>query len=183
MALFRFSDPMAEAPTLASGDLRLRAPRLSDHAEWAELRERSRNFLAAWEPIWPADELSRESFRRRIKRYAEEMRRDEAATLGYWIGAPYTQQGHMGAAVRLALSFAFGHLGLQRVEAACLPHNEASIRLLERVGFRKEGLARRYLCINGRWQDHVLYAILSTDPISPPMPRSSHENIDKRPSS
>jgi [ribosomal protein S5]-alanine N-acetyltransferase len=89
----------------------------------------------------------------------------------------------MGAAVRLALSFAFGHLGLQRVEAACLPHNEASIRLLERVGFRKEGLARRYLCINGRWQDHVLYAILSTDPISPPMPRSSHENIDKRPSS
>jgi ribosomal-protein-alanine N-acetyltransferase len=156
--------------------------------------------------------LSRESFRRRIKRYAEEMRRDEAypffliresdqrliggltlgflrrgvaqaATLGYWIGAPYAQQGHMGAAVRLALSFAFGHLGLQRVEAACLPHNEASIRLLERVGFRKEGLARRYLCINGRWQDHVLYAILSTDPISPPMPRSSHENIDKRPSS
>jgi [ribosomal protein S5]-alanine N-acetyltransferase len=212
MALFRFSDPMAEAPALASGDLRLRAPRLSDHAEWAGLRERSRNFLAAWEPIWPADELSRESFRRRIKRYAEEMRRDEAypffliresdqriiggltigflrrgvaqaATLGYWIGAPYAQQGHMGAAVRLALSFAFGHLGLQRVEAACLPHNEASIRLLERVGFRKEGLARRYLCINGRWQDHVLYAILSTDPISPPMPRSSHENIDKRPSS
>ena len=87
------------------------------------------------------------------------------------------------AAVRLALSFAFGHLGLQRVEAACLPHNEASIRLLERVGFRKEGLARRYLCINGRWQDHVLYAILSTDPISPAMSRSSQENIHKRPSS
>ena len=125
MALFRFSDPMAEAPALASGDLRLRAPRLSDHAEWAELREKSRNFLAAWEPIWPADELSRESFRRRIKRYAEEMRRDEAypffliresdqrliggltlgflrrgvaqaATLGYWIGAPYAQQGPYG---------------------------------------------------------------------------------------
>jgi ribosomal-protein-alanine N-acetyltransferase len=211
VALFRFTDPLAEAPALASGDLRLRAPRLSDFAEWAKLREESRNFLAAWEPIWPADELSRESFKRRIKRYAEEIRRDEAypffliretdhkllggltlgflrrgvaqaATLGYWIGVSHAQQGYMGAAVRLALSFAFGHLGLQRVEAACLPHNEASIRLLERVGFHREGLARRYLCINGRWQDHLLYAILSTDPIPPPMPRSSHRNVEKRPS-
>jgi [ribosomal protein S5]-alanine N-acetyltransferase len=207
MALFRFSDPLAEAPALSSGNLRLRAPRLSDYEQWARLRDASRAFLAAWEPIWPADELSRDSFKRRIKRYAEEVRRDEAypfflirendqallggltlgflrrgvaqaATLGYWIGAPHAQQGYMGAAVRLALSFAFGHLGLQRVEAACLPHNEASIRLLDRVGFRQEGLARRYLCINGRWQDHLLYAILSTDPIPPPLPRLRHNNVD-----
>jgi len=210
MALFRFSDPLAEAPALSSGNLRLRAPRLSDYEQWARLRDESRAFLAAWEPIWPADELSRESFKRRIKRYADEMRRDEAypffliresdqmllggltlgflrrgvaqaATLGYWIGAPHAQQGHMGAAVRLALSFAFGHLGLQRVEAACLPHNDASIRLLDRVGFHREGLARRYLCINGRWQDHLLFAILSTDPIPPPLPRSSHNNLHNSP--
>jgi ribosomal-protein-alanine N-acetyltransferase len=209
MALFRFNDPMAEAPALSSGNLRLRAPRLADYEAWAALRRQSRDFLAVWEPIWPADELSRDSFKRRIKRYAEEMRRDEAypfflvresdgalmggltlgflrrgvaqaATLGYWIGQPFARQGHMGAAVRLALSFAFGHLGLQRVEAACLPHNEPSIRLLDGVGFHREGLARRYLCINGRWQDHLLYAILSTDPIPPPTPRCGHTNIDKR---
>ena len=68
--------------------------------------------------------------------------------------------------VRTILRFAFHSLHLHRVEAACLPHNTASIRLLEKVGFRKEGYARSYLCIDGRWQDHVLYAIVSDDPRS-----------------
>ena len=64
----------------------------------------------------------------------------------------------------LVLSFAFETLGLNRVEAACLPHNAASRRLLIKLGFREEGLARRYLCIDGRWQDHVTHAILRGDP-------------------
>ena len=69
----------------------------------------------------------------------------------------------MTAGVRATIPFVFDTLRLHRLEAACLPRNEASIRLLERVGFSREGLARRYLKINGRWQDHVTFALLEDD--------------------
>jgi ribosomal-protein-alanine N-acetyltransferase len=69
----------------------------------------------------------------------------------------------MTAAVRAVVPFVFDSLELHRLEAACLPENTASMRLLERVGFKREGLARRYLRINGDWRDHVLYALLETD--------------------
>ena len=58
------------------------------------------------------------------------------------------------------LEFSFEDLGLHRIEAACLPENEASRALLKRCGFNEEGYAREFLRINGRWQDHVLFAIL-----------------------
>jgi ribosomal-protein-alanine N-acetyltransferase len=70
----------------------------------------------------------------------------------------------MGAAVRALLPFAFGALRLHRIEAACIPTNTASIRLLEKTGFQREGYARQYLCIDGIWQDHLLYARLAGDP-------------------
>jgi ribosomal-protein-alanine N-acetyltransferase len=57
----------------------------------------------------------------------------------------------------------FDSLELHRLEAACLPANVASIKLLERTGFTREGMARRYLKINGVWQDHLLYALLESD--------------------
>ncbi len=87
----------------------------------------------------------------------------QAGSLGYWIGGPYARRGHMTAAVRALLPFAFGALRLHRVEAACIPSNAASIRLLENSGFAREGYAREYLCINGIWQDHLLYARLQDD--------------------
>ena len=173
----------------------MRPPALSDFPQWSALRADSRKFLAPWEPIWPADELTRLGFRRRIRRYQREMREGtgypyfifaregdvllggltlsqvqrgvtQSASLGYWMGEPYAGRGYMTDAVRTILRFAFQSLHLHRVEAACLPHNTASIRLLEKVGFRKEGYARSYLCIDGRWQDHVLYAIVGDDPRS-----------------
>jgi ribosomal-protein-alanine N-acetyltransferase len=70
----------------------------------------------------------------------------------------------MTAAVTATIEFAFETLHLNRVEAACLPHNAASIRLLEKVGFTREGYARKYLCIEGRWQDHILYGLVRSDP-------------------
>jgi ribosomal-protein-alanine N-acetyltransferase len=87
----------------------------------------------------------------------------QACTLGYWVGAPYARQGFMTAAVRAAIPFVFDSLELHRLEAACLPTNTASIKLLEKTGFKQEGLARRYLRINGVWQDHLLYALLEGD--------------------
>ena len=88
----------------------------------------------------------------------------QAGSLGYWIGAPFIQRGYMTAAVRALVPAAFDVLRLHRVEAACIPTNLASVRLLEKTGFRREGYARSYLCINGTWQDHLLYARLQNDP-------------------
>jgi ribosomal-protein-alanine N-acetyltransferase len=169
----------------------LRAPERGDYEEWASLRADSRNFLTPWEPSWPVDALSRASFRSRIVRYAEDWRTDQAynffvfshedvllggiglsnvrrgvaetASLGYWIGEPHARQGYMSAALPLVLDFAFGRLHLHRVEAACLPSNVPSRALLKKIGFHQEGLARQYLCIQGKWQDHVLFAILRED--------------------
>jgi ribosomal-protein-alanine N-acetyltransferase len=193
MAFFRSVSLTEQLPALTGDLVMLRAPQMSDHAEWSALRELSRDFLTPWEPIWPADDLTRAAFRRRIRRYAEDQRNDlaypffvfrtsdnvlvggltlanirrgcaQAGSLGYWMGAPYARQGHMTAAVNAVLPFAFGTLRLHRVEAACIPANAASIRLLEKNGFQREGSARQYLCINGIWQDHLLFARLRDDP-------------------
>jgi len=192
MALFRtvsFSEPM---PAINGAGVFLRAPQTGDYGEWASLREASRAFLTPWEPTWPADDLSRSAFRRRIKRYAEDQRSDlayaflifrtedqalvggltlanirrgvaQAGSIGYWIGAPFARQGYMTSAVRALIPFCFGALRLHRLEAACIPANAASVRLLEKTGFQREGYAREYLCINGAWQDHLLYARLKDD--------------------
>ena len=167
----------------------LRYPVQRDWREWSTLRADSQAFLAPWEPTWAYDALSRNAFRRRLKIYRTELRQGvtysflifraaddtllggvtlsnlrrgvaQSATLGYWIGAPHARQGYMTEALRAALEYAFQSLGLHRVEAACLPGNEASRRLLLRSGFREEGYAREYLRINGSWQDHHLFAAL-----------------------
>jgi [ribosomal protein S5]-alanine N-acetyltransferase len=79
------------------------------------------------------------------------------------VGEPHAGRGHMTAALRVLLPTLFGELNLHRVEAACIPSNTASIRVLEKCGFTREGLARRYLCINGVWQDHLLFGLLHED--------------------
>ena len=187
MTFFRAVSFTEPALTVMGDKVTLRLPQMSDFEDWAALREASRAFLVPWEPTWPADDLSRPSFRRRLKRYAEDQRSDlaypyfifrnedenlvggltitnirrgvaQAGSLGYWMGAAYARQGYMTAAVRALVPFAFSTLKLHRLEAACIPENAASVRLLERTGFVREGYAREYLCINGIWQDHLLYA-------------------------
>jgi [ribosomal protein S5]-alanine N-acetyltransferase len=195
MAFFRTVSLPETPPAIERYGVLLRPPQMTDYAEWASLRERSRSFLVPWEPTWPADDLTRGAFRRRLKRYAEDQRTDQAyaffifrqednvlvggltlanvrrgvaqaGSLGYWLGEPFVRRGHMTAAVKALLPFTFGTLKLHRVEAACIPTNVASIRLLEKCGFMREGYAREYLCINGVWQDHLLYARLASDPLS-----------------
>jgi ribosomal-protein-alanine N-acetyltransferase len=192
MALFRFSTDPPTRPLIRTPNLSLRAPIATDYPAWAVLRLESREFLTPWEPVWNEDDLTRPSFRLRVKRAAREIATDEAyslfifdnrsealiggltlglvrrgvaqaCTLGYWMGQRHAGKGHMTEAVRGALRFAFSDLALHRVEAACLPSNEPSRRLLERVGFQQEGMARAYLRINGAWTDHLLYAALSSD--------------------
>lgn len=81
------------------------------------------------------------------------------ANIGYWIGAGHTGRGYATAAVGQAVRFAFTAANLHRVQAAVMPRNAGSLRVLEKNGFRREGLAERYLCINGSWEDHVILAV------------------------
>lgn len=193
MAFFRSVSFSEALPAITGAGVMLRPPISSDFADWAALREASRDFLTPWEPTWPADDLTRGAFRRRLKRYADDQRNDAAyaflilrsedsalvggitlanirrgvaqtGSIGYWIGLPFARMGFMTAAMRTLLPFCFTTLRLHRVEAACIPNNQASICLLEKTGFQREGYARRYLCINGVWQDHLLYARLKDDP-------------------
>lgn len=180
-------------PHVRVDGIHLRPPHMGDYAAWAELRALSRDHLTPWEPQWTRDELSRDAFRRRVRHYQRELREDlgyafflfrdlddrllggitlsnvrrgvtQAAAVGYWIGKPFAGRGLMSKAVSGVVRFAFEELKLHRLEAACMPSNAASIRVLEKNGFQREGLARRYLKINGVWQDHLLYATLADDP-------------------
>jgi ribosomal-protein-alanine N-acetyltransferase len=179
-------------PILRAEGIYLRIPTMQDHAAWVALRQESRAFLKPWEPTWPRDDFEKTSFRRRIKRYVADVRADhgypffifeavehtllggltlsnvrrgvtQSATLGYWMGERNAGKGAMTRAVVAVLEFAFRSLKLHRIEAACIPSNAASIRLLEKVGFGREGYARSYLCIDGTWQDHLLFALVSDD--------------------
>jgi ribosomal-protein-alanine N-acetyltransferase len=81
------------------------------------------------------------------------------AHLGYWIDAEHQGRGLMTEAVRAATTFAFKTAGLHRVQAAVMPRNTGSQRVLEKAGYRREGVAERYLFIAGRWEDHLLFAV------------------------
>jgi ribosomal-protein-alanine N-acetyltransferase len=193
MSFFRAVNFNEPGLTVAGDKVTLRLPQPSDFEEWAALREASRDFLVPWEPTWPVDDLTRSSYRRRLKRYTEDQRADlaypyfifrnadqklvggltltnirrgvaQAGSLGYWMGAAHARQGYMSAAVNTLVPFCFSTLRLHRIEAACIPDNAASVRLLEKTGFVREGYAKEYLCINGIWQDHLLFAHIRPSP-------------------
>ena len=177
---------------LEGAGVRLRPPRIGDYGEWSLLRGDSRAFLQPWEPTWPADDLTRGGFRRRLSAYAHDMERGLAypflvyraldnvmvggitlsnirrgvaqmGSVGYWVGEPFTRQGYTVAAVNAVTRFCFQRLGLHRVEAACIPTNEGSRAVLARAGFRQEGMAMSYLRINGVWRDHLLFGLVSAE--------------------
>ncbi len=172
--------------------LTLRPPVHADFRDWTALRVKSREFLTKWEPVWADDHLSRRAFTNRVYwaqrsisagsavplfliRRADKallgaitldnVRRGPAqsGTMGYWTGVPYARQGYMREAIHAMVHQAFTRLDLSRIEAACLPENAASRGLLEKTGFKYEGVAQSYLQIDGRWRTHVLYASLRSD--------------------
>lgn len=172
--------------------LTLRPPAHADFRDWASLRRESEGFLTRWEPTWAPDHLSRKAFTNRVY-WAQRsitngsamplflIRRDDdrllgaitldnirrgpaqAGTLGYWIGESHARQGYMREAIEATVHHAFHRLDLSRIEAACLPENTPSRGLLEKCGFKYEGVAQSYLQIGGRWRTHVLYASLRLD--------------------
>jgi len=178
--------------SIATERMVLRLPQHSDFRDWVALRQESADFLIPWEPSWAEDHLTRKGFTNRVYWAARAVaqgsalplflfRRSDAAllgaitldnirrgpaqagTLGYWIGAAFARQGYMREAIRAVVHYAFTELDLSRIEAACLPENQASRGVLEGAGFKYEGVAQSYLQINGRWRNHVLYANLRGD--------------------
>lgn len=193
MSTFLRHPPWTGTPPVMQGrQVYLRAPQLGDWADWARLRALSRSFLTPWEPTWADDELTRNAYRRRLRRYGRDARDGcgyaffifrkadddllggltlsnvrrgvtQSCSLGYWMGRPHSGQGLMQDGVRAVLPFVFDELRLHRLEAACLPSNERSKAVLRKVGFHEEGHAREYLRIDGAWRDHVLFALLAND--------------------
>ncbi|MBQ0806292.1 MAG: GNAT family N-acetyltransferase [Sulfitobacter sp.] len=172
--------------------LTLRAPIHSDFRAWAALRADSIDYLRMWEPSWASDHLSRKAFTNRVYWASRSVsggtalplflirRKDntligaitldnirrgpaQAGTLGYWTGESFARRGYMREAIEATVHHAFTRLDLSRIEAACLPENAASRGLLEKTGFKYEGVAQSYLQIDGRWRNHVLYAQLRND--------------------
>ena len=192
IALLKTLSELMRGRPIDAGRVFLRPPARGDWRSWAALRAESRAFLEPWEPAWSRDALTRKAFMRRLRAYGMNsqadagysffvFRRDDdallggvslshvrrgisqTASIGYWIGAPFVRKGYMTAAVRALIPFCFNAMRLHRIEAACIPANTASIRLLEKTGFTREGYARGYLCINGIWQDHLLYGRVRED--------------------
>ena len=170
----------------------LRLPTHGDWNQWAALREESADFLIPWEPVWAGDHLTRRAFTNRVYWAARAeaqgtalplllIRREDQAllgaitldnirrgpsqsgTLGYWIGERFSRRGYMREAILAVVHHAFTMMDLSRIEAACLPENAASRGVLEKCGFKYEGVAQSYLQIAGRWRNHVLYAALRPD--------------------
>ena len=173
-------------------NLTMRLPQMIDRDEWINLRRKSADFLMPWEPNWRDDHLTKKSFAQRVEWARKSVQNNTAiplfiirrsdqllvgaitldnirrgpaqtATIGYWTGEPYIRQGFMGDALPAVVYYAFETLDLSRIEAACLPKNLASRRVLEKSGFKYEGVAQSYLQISGRWRNHVLYANLRND--------------------
>jgi len=191
-SVFRFLSRQPDPIDLVNATYALRLPRYGDFRQWHSLRQDSRKFLQPWEPSWRHDELTESAFRSRVNRNEQEFASGQAVPLflirrsddvllggvtvgyirrgasqscmiGYWMGERHAGQGHMFAALQMAIPYIFSGLQLHRIEAACIPENERSIRLLEKAGFRREGLLREYLKINGEWRDHVMFSRLPAD--------------------
>ena len=172
--------------------LTLRLPHHGDYLAWSALRNSSRDFLTPWEPTWASDHITRKAFTNRVQwaqrsvttgsglplfmfRKADQALigaitldnivrgPSQSGTLGYWVGQSHVRQGYMREAILGVVRYSFETLDLSRIQAACLPENEASRGVLEKTGFKYEGVAQSYLQINGRWRNHVIYACLRHD--------------------
>ena len=170
----------------------LRPPKRRDALNWQKLRMSSKSFLVPWEPSWDASSCTRRAYLRYFKNsnYLANMDRaysflifktddktllgginignvrrgvSQSASLGYWIGEKYSRNGYMKEALKLLIPSLFVDLRLNRIEAATLEENIASKNLLKKIGFKKEGVLRKYLKINGTWRDHILYGLLEND--------------------
>ncbi|MDR0593316.1 MAG: GNAT family N-acetyltransferase [Bifidobacteriaceae bacterium] len=173
--------------TLVEGPVRLRPIRRSDKRRWTELREANRDWLAPWDATSPLPgELPPPSFGAYVRQLSNQAREGtlmpwvieyedamvgqvtissitrgavQSGAIGYWIDRGAAGRGIVPAAVALAFDHAVTSAGLHRLEIAIRPENGPSLRVVEKLGFREEGLRPRYLHVNGHWRDHRVFAL------------------------
>jgi ribosomal-protein-alanine N-acetyltransferase len=180
-------------PSLLNAPVCLRPVRVRDASAWREARVRNAAWLRPWEPTNPETPLYRSSIgpyvgmARTMRREARQglalpwvvtyggrfvgqltvggMVWGSARTgqVGYWIDQAAAGRGVIPTALAMAIDHCFFVVGLHRVEASIRPENQASRRVVEKLGFREEGLRRRYLHIDGAWRDHLCYALTVED--------------------
>ena len=174
---------------MAAGLISLRALAPPDAQALLDLRVRNREFFEPWEPQRDESWYTLAAQRADIAAGIAVARDDRGysfgifdpalvgrvalnavvrgvfgnAYLGYFVAEAVNGRGYATEAVRGAVRFAFAEAGLHRVQAAVVPRNPGSARVLEKAGFREEGYAERYLCINGVWEDHRIFAITSEE--------------------
>ena len=170
----------------------LRPPQYSDWKAWADERKKNKLYLQPWEPLWSINELERSSFVKRVRMFERLSHNDQAysflifksdnedfigevnisnvqrgiiqsCTIGYWIAKDCEGKGMMSESLELVKEFIFNELKLHRIEAACLPHNMPSLKVLLKNGFIKEGTARKLLKINDKWEDHTVLSFILDD--------------------
>lgn len=168
----------------------LRPLEVSDAQEMLELQLANKEFFAKYSSTRTDEFYTRDYQRETIEKNKVQMEKDEkysfgiflnetdkligsialsevlrgslqSCFIGYSLDKPNNGSGYMTEAVRLLVAFGFKELGLHRIEAGVMPHNLGSIRVLEKAGFHKEGIARKNVEINGKWEDHQVLAIIN----------------------
>ena len=170
----------------------LRLPEINDYTSWVNIRKANEKFLARWEPERDKNFYSLRLFKARVKWSIVNFKKKKiihafvfnregniligaitldnirhgashSCSIGYWIGEKYARHGFMSEVLKSVIFFAFNKFDLSRIEAATLPENAASRALLEKLGFKYEGVAQSYLKIAGRWRNHIIYSLLRSD--------------------
>ena len=194
MTILRPFQSKKESMVLYGNKVFLRAPEFRDWREWSELRKFNMEYLKPWEPAWSPYELERGYFVKRVKFFDKLSNRDkgysfliflndkykligeininniqrgvvQSCSIGYWISENKMGLGYMRESISILKEFIFNDLKLHRIEAACLPRNMRSLRTLLKSEFEIEGHAKKYLKINGVWEDHILLSCIKHEGI------------------
>ena len=194
MTILRPFQSKKESMVLYGNKVLLRAPEFRDWREWSELRKFNMEYLKPWEPAWSPYELERGYFVKRVKFFDKLSNRDkgysfliflndkykligeininniqrgvvQSCSIGYWISENKMGLGYMRESISILKDFIFNDLKLHRIEAACLPRNMRSLRTLLKSEFEIEGHAKKYLKINGAWEDHILLSCIKHESI------------------
>ena len=170
----------------------VRPPSETDWPAWLDIRTKNKQALTPFEPTWPRNSLSEEFFTKMFYKQINDWGADyryafliyniddtqllggvninnvqrgvlQSASFGYWLDKDQQGNGYMSDALTSLIAFSFTTLDLHRLQIACMPHNEKSINIAKRLNFTDEGFAKRYIKINGKWEDHQLFGLTIED--------------------